>query len=94
MNSGRIAVAPRGCVARLAITNNFTTGLFMKRPKHILARDDGGTQVVILEIEAEAGGQPAHYELANRSKVDRISDTEFVVIETGRLLTRTVPQRR
>ena len=68
----------------------------MKRSKHILARDDGGTQVVILEIEGEgtAGEQTPHYELANRSKVERISDDEFVVSETGRLLTRTAPQRR
>ena len=68
----------------------------MKRAKQIIARDDGGTQVVILEIETEGttGEQACRYELANRSKVERISDNEFVVSETGRMLTRTAPQRR
>jgi hypothetical protein len=68
----------------------------MKRPKHILARDDGGTQVVILEIAPEENGAAAapRYELANRSKVEQISENEFVVIATGRVLTRTVAQRR
>ena len=66
----------------------------MKRPKHLLARDDNGTQVVILEIESDAlGEQPkVRYELANRSEVTRISDTEFVVVQTGAVLTMT--QRR
>jgi hypothetical protein len=68
----------------------------MARPKHIIARDDGGTQVIILEITPEdfAGDRAPRYELANRSRVDRISDNEFVVIETGRLLTTTNTQRR
>ena len=66
----------------------------MKRPKHLLARDDHGTQVVILEIESDAPGeQPkVRYELANRSEVTRISDTEFVVVQTGAVLTIT-PRR-
>ena len=61
----------------------------MKRPKQLLARADDGTQVVILEIEADAPGeQPkVRYELANRSEVTRISDTEFVVLQSGTVLT-------
>jgi hypothetical protein len=69
----------------------------MKRPTHILTRDPDGTQVVVLQIEVDAqpGGQAAfRYELANRSKVERLSDTEFMVVQTGRLLTRTATTRR
>jgi hypothetical protein len=68
----------------------------MKRPKQVLARDDRGAQVVILEFESETGGseQPPRYELANRSKVERISDTEFVVVQTGHVLTRTMTAGR
>jgi hypothetical protein len=61
----------------------------MKRPKHLLARAEDGTQVVILEIESDAapGEQPkVRYELANRSEVKRFSDTEFVVVQTGAVL--------
>ena len=68
----------------------------MKRPNYILTRDDSGKQVVILEIETDArpGEQPAiRYELANRSEVERISVTDFVVVQTGQLLTRTMPSR-
>ena len=68
----------------------------MKRPNHILARDDIGRQVVILEIETDAGPgeQPAiRYELANRSEVARISDTDFVVAQTGQVLTRQTTSR-
>jgi hypothetical protein len=66
----------------------------MKRPRHLLARDGNGTQVVILEIESDAPGeQPkVRYELANRSEVARISDIEFLVVQTGAVLTMT-PRR-
>ena len=61
----------------------------MKRRKHLLARAEDGTQVVILEIESDVPGQQpeVRYELANRSEVTRISDTEFVVVQTGAFLT-------
>jgi hypothetical protein len=46
---------------------------------------------VILEIELDtSSGQPkVRYELANRSEVTRISDTEFVVVQTGAVLNMT-----
>lgn len=49
---------------------------------------------MILEIESDAPGEhpKVRYELANRSEVTRISDTEFVVVQTGAVLTMT--QRR
>jgi hypothetical protein len=63
-----------------------------KRPKQVLARAERGAQVVILEFEAQAGvsEQPPGYEFTNRSKIEGISDTGFVVVETGRVLTRTM----
>lgn len=68
-----------------------STSHIMKRPKHLLVRDDHGKQVVILEIELDtSSGQPkVRYELANRSEVTRISDTEFVVVQTGAVLNMT-----
>ena len=61
----------------------------MTRPKHIRARDDDGTQVVILEIQSDPTFQrPPRYELANRSKVERFSETRFVVVQAGRILTK------
>ena len=59
----------------------------MKRPKHLLARYDDGTQVVILEIESDATPGEHRYELASRAEVTRISDTEFVIVQTGAVLT-------
>ena len=48
---------------------------------------------MILEIELDTSGeQPkVRYELANRSDVTRISDTEFVVVQTGAVLNMTPP---
>ena len=61
----------------------------MRRLKHIRARDESGTQLVILEIEGGENTQvPPRYELANRSKVERISETEFMVVRTGQVLTK------
>jgi hypothetical protein len=61
----------------------------MKRTKHILAREADGTHVVILEIQSDPITEvPPRYELANRSKVERFSETEFVVVQTGRVLTK------
>ena len=67
----------------------------MKRPTHLLARAQDGTQVVILEFESEAArGEQAkvRYELANRSEVMRLSDTDFVVVQTGAMLF--IPKKR
>ena len=62
----------------------------MKRPKQILVRDDRGKLCVVLEID---GGGPTdvapRYELANRSLVTRFSETQFVVVQTGAILTKT-----
>ena len=56
--------------------------------KQIRTRDESGTQVVVLEIDSGRNTEmPPRYELANRSKVERISETEFVVVQTGRILT-------
>lgn len=62
----------------------------MGRSKLIRARDENGTQLVILEIECgpEKTEAPPRYELANRSKVERISETEFLVVQTGQVLTK------
>jgi len=58
------------------------------RRKHILVRDDYGKQFVVLEFDLRIGEEPC-YELPSRAKVERMSDTEFVVVQTGQVLTRT-----
>jgi hypothetical protein len=66
----------------------------MTRAKQILVRDDSGKQQVVLEFPSLRAGQPLpYYELPNRSKVERMSDSEFVVVQTGQVLTRTTTAR-
>lgn len=60
----------------------------MPRSKTIRVRSDDGTLYVILEISGKLPGDESTYELPNRARVTRMSDTEFVVIETGQVLTR------
>jgi hypothetical protein len=61
----------------------------MTRAKQILVRDDSGKQHVVLEFPSRDGQPLPYYELPNRSKVERMSDSEFVVVQTGQVLTRT-----
>ena len=61
----------------------------MKRPNHILARDSSGKQLVILEFEPDDARPTAAYELPNRAKVNRRSETEFVIVKTGAVLIKT-----
>jgi hypothetical protein len=61
------------------------------RPRPIRVRDDDGKLYVVLEIASatSSGESPTQkrYELANRAPVARLSDTEFVVLQTGQMLT-------
>ena len=62
------------------------------RPKPIKVRDDAGKLYVILEIVSTASSAPSadepRYELPNRTPVARVSETEFVVIQNGKILTQ------
>ncbi len=64
----------------------------MKRPKPIKVRDDAGKLYVILEIASTASSDvptgEQRYELPNRAPVTRFSETEFVVVQTGQILTQ------
>ena len=83
----RLPVGPRLHAAYLSLSVG--RAYVDVRSKLIRARDEDGTQVVILEIEGRPATEvPPRYELANRSKVERISETEFVVIQTGRRLRK------
>lgn len=58
-------------------------------PNHIFALYRDGKQVIILEFEPDNAQPTVDYELPNRAKVNRISETEFVVVQTGAVLTKT-----
>jgi hypothetical protein len=59
---------------------------WMGRSKLIRARDESATQVVILDVEDRPDTEvPPRYELA---KVERISEIEFVVVQTGQVLRK------
>ena len=63
----------------------------MIRPKAIKVRDEAGKLYVILEIASTGSSRgPAEprYELPNRAPVTRLSETEFVVIQTSKILTQ------
>ena len=67
----------------------------MSRPKPIRVRDDEGKLYVVLEIDSGRSTDAApRYELANRSRVTRFSETQFVVVETGAILTETQDRTR
>ena len=63
-----------------------------KRPKPIRVRDKSGKLYVILEVDSTTSASvppgERRYELPNRAPVTRLSETEFVVVQTGQLLTQ------
>jgi len=61
-----------------------------RKPRPIRVRGSAGRLYVILEVPPmtsdDSTGEP-RYELPNRAPVSRISETEFLVVQTGQILT-------